>query len=406
LKNLKKYPDTNGRFGDFGGKFVPETLMKPLEELEKALEEALNDPLFMKEYLSILKEFSGRPTPITFANNVSSRLGGAKIYLKREDLNHTGAHKLNNAIGQALLAKRMGKKKIIAETGAGQHGVASATVAAYFGMECIVFMGEEDIRRQRLNVFRMELMGAKVVPVASGNKTLKDATNEAIRYWVQHCSDHFYLIGSVVGPHPYPKMVRDFQRIIGDEAKKQFLEREGRLPTKIIACVGGGSNAIGMFYPFLEDPVELIGVEAAGKGLNTSQHAATIQKGSKGVIHGSMTYLLQNEHGQIMEPYSISAGLDYPGVGPEHAYLASIGRVIYESVTDEEAIEALQILSKEEGIIPAIESAHALAKAFEHAANMKNDETILVCLSGRGDKDVHTLMEHVKGGKAVEYIIS
>jgi tryptophan synthase beta chain len=406
LKNLKKYPDANGRFGDFGGKFVPETLMKPLEELEKALEEALNDPLFMKEYLSILKEFSGRPTPITFANNVSSRLGGAKIYLKREDLNHTGAHKLNNAIGQALLAKRMGKKKIIAETGAGQHGVASATVAAYFGMECIVFMGEEDIRRQRLNVFRMELMGAKVVPVASGNKTLKDATNEAIRYWVQHCSDHFYLIGSVVGPHPYPKMVRDFQRIIGDEAKKQFLEREGRLPTKIIACVGGGSNAIGMFYPFLEDPVELIGVEAAGKGLNTSQHAATIQKGSKGVIHGSMTYLLQNEHGQIMEPYSISAGLDYPGVGPEHAYLASIGRVIYESVTDEEAIEALQILSKEEGIIPAIESAHALAKAFEHAANMKNDETILVCLSGRGDKDVHTLMEHVKGGKAVEYIIS
>jgi tryptophan synthase beta chain len=406
LKNLKKYPDINGRFGDFGGKFVPETLMKPLEELEKALEEALNDPLFMKEYLSILKEFSGRPTPITFANNVSSRLGGAKIYLKREDLNHTGAHKLNNAIGQALLAKRMGKKKIIAETGAGQHGVASATVAAYFGMECIVFMGEEDIRRQRLNVFRMELMGAKVVPVASGNKTLKDATNEAIRYWVQHCSDHFYLIGSVVGPHPYPKMVRDFQRIIGDEAKKQFLEREGRLPTKIIACVGGGSNAIGMFYPFIEDPVELIGVEAAGKGLNTSQHAATIQKGSKGVIHGSMTYLLQNEHGQIMEPYSISAGLDYPGVGPEHAYLASIGRVIYESVTDEEAIEALQILSKEEGIIPAIESAHALAKAFEHAANMKNDETILVCLSGRGDKDVHTLMEHVKGGKAVEYIIS
>jgi tryptophan synthase beta chain len=406
LKNLKKYPDANGRFGDFGGKFVPETLMKPLEELEKALEEALNDPLFMKEYLSILKEFSGRPTPITFANNVSNRLGGAKIYLKREDLNHTGAHKLNNAIGQALLAKRMGKKKIIAETGAGQHGVASATVAAYFGMECIVFMGEEDIRRQRLNVFRMELMGAKVVPVASGNKTLKDATNEAIRYWVQHCSDHFYLIGSVVGPHPYPKMVRDFQRIIGDEAKKQFLEREGRLPTKIIACVGGGSNAIGMFYPFLEDPVELIGVEAAGKGLNTSQHAATIQKGSKGVIHGSMTYLLQNEHGQIMEPYSISAGLDYPGVGPEHAYLASIGRVIYESVTDEEAIEALQILSKEEGIIPAIESAHALAKAFEHAANMKNDETILVCLSGRGDKDVHNLMEHVKGGKAVEYIIS
>jgi tryptophan synthase beta chain len=406
LKTLKKYPDDKGRFGDFGGKFVPETLMKPLEELENALEEALCDPLFLTEYMAILKEFSGRPTPITLANNVSNRLGGAKIYLKREDLNHTGAHKLNNAIGQALLAKRMGKKNIIAETGAGQHGVAAATVAAYFGMECIVFMGEEDIRRQRLNVFRMELMGAKVVPVDSGNKTLKDATNEAIRYWAQHCNDHFYLIGSVVGPHPYPKMVRDFQRIIGDEAKKQFLEREGKLPTKIIACVGGGSNAIGMFYPFLEDAVELIGVEAGGKGLHTSQHAATIQKGSKGVIHGSLTYLLQDEHGQILEPYSISAGLDYPGVGPEHAYLANIGRVIYESVTDEEAMKALQILSKEEGIIPAIESAHALAKAFEYAPAMKNDETILVCLSGRGDKDVHTLIDHIKGGQIGEYIFS
>jgi tryptophan synthase beta chain len=394
-------PNENGRFGDFGGKFVPETLMRPLEEIEEELAKALADEEFKAEYVRILQEYSGRPTPLTFASNLTKKLNGAKIYLKREDLNHTGAHKINNAIGQALLAKRMGKKKIIAETGAGQHGVAAATVAAHFGMECIVFMGEEDIKRQELNVFRMKLLGAKVVPVYSGNRTLKDATNEAIRYWVQHCDDHFYMIGSVVGPHPYPKMVREFQRIIGDEAKQQFLEREGKLPDVIVACVGGGSNAIGMFYPFLEDNVTLVGVEAAGKGIDTPHHAATITKGTKGVIHGSLTYLLQDEHGQIIEPYSISAGLDYPGVGPEHAYLASIGRVRYESVTDEEAIWAFQLLSREEGIIPAVESAHALAKAVQLAKTLRSDQTVLVCLSGRGDKDVQTMMNVAKGGNGI-----
>jgi tryptophan synthase beta chain len=388
-------PNENGRFGDFGGKFVPETLMLPLEEIEEELTKALADETFKAEYIRILQQYSGRPTPLTFAPNLTKLLNGAKIYLKREDLNHTGAHKINNAIGQALLAKRMGKKKIIAETGAGQHGVAAATVAAHFGMECIVFMGEEDIKRQELNVFRMKLLGAEVVPVYSGNRTLKDATNEAIRYWVQHCDDHFYMIGSVVGPHPYPKMVREFQRIIGDEAKQQFLERERRLPDAIVACVGGGSNAIGMFYPFLEEAVRLVGVEAAGKGVDTPYHAATITKGTKGVIHGSLTYLLQDEYGQIIEPYSISAGLDYPGVGPEHAYLASIGRVRYESVTDEEAIAAFQLLSREEGIIPAIESAHALAKAVELAKTMDSSQTVLVCLSGRGDKDVQTMMRYI-----------
>ncbi len=391
-------PDINGRFGEFGGKFVPETLMQPLEEIETALKEALEDEEFKKEYLQTLKDYSGRPTALTYAENITGHLGGAKVYLKREDLNHTGAHKINNAIGQALLAKRMGKKKIIAETGAGQHGVATATVCARFGMECKVFMGEEDIARQQLNVFRMKLLGAEVVPVSSGNRTLKDATNEAIRYWVSNCNDHFYIIGSVVGPHPYPKMVRDFQRIIGDEARSQFIEREGKLPTSIVACVGGGSNSIGMFYPFLNDDVELIGVEAAGKGVDTDLHAATITKGTKGIIHGSLTYLLQDDHGQITEPYSISAGLDYPGVGPEHAYLADTKRVKYESVTDAQALEALQLLSREEGIIPAIESAHALAKAFEVATKMKPEETLLVCLSGRGDKDVHSLMEVLEGG--------
>ncbi|NUK31270.1 tryptophan synthase subunit beta [Parageobacillus sp. VR-IP] len=388
-------PNENGRFGDFGGRFVPETLMLPLEEIEEELTKALADETFKAEYIRILQQYSGRPTPLTFAPNLTKLLNGAKIYLKREDLNHTGAHKINNAIGQALLAKRMGKKKIIAETGAGQHGVAAATVAAHFGMDCIVFMGEEDMKRQELNVFRMKLLGAEVVPVYSGNRTLKDATNEAIRYWVQHCDDHFYMIGSVVGPHPYPKMVREFQRIIGDEAKQQILEREGKLPDVIVACVGGGSNAIGMFYPFLEDDVKLVGVEAAGKGVDTPYHAATITKGTKGVIHGSLTYLLQDEYGQIIEPYSVSAGLDYPGVGPEHAYLASIGRVRYESVTDEEAIAAFQLLSREEGIIPAIESAHALAKAVELAKTMDKSQTVLVCLSGRGDKDVQTMMRYI-----------
>ncbi|WP_216829241.1 tryptophan synthase subunit beta [Alkalihalobacterium elongatum] len=394
---ITNYPDKRGRFGPFGGKFVPETLMNAIEDLEKALDEALQNPAFFEEYHHHLQEYAGRQTPLTYAENISKELGGAKVYLKREDLLHTGAHKLNNAMGQALLAKRMGKKKIVAETGAGQHGVATATIAARFGLECKVFMGEEDIERQKLNVFRMELLGAEVIPATSGSKTLKDATNEAIRYWVGNAEDTFYLIGSVVGPHPYPKMVREFQRIIGDEAKKQMLEVEGRLPDEIVACVGGGSNAIGMFYPFLNDEVKLIGVEAAGKGVATNQHAATITKGTKGVIHGSLTYLLQDENGQIIEPYSISAGLDYPGVGPEHAYLASIERASYEAVTDEEALEALKKLSVSEGIIPAIESAHALAKAFERAKHLTSDQVILVCLSGRGDKDVHTLMKVERG---------
>ncbi|MCY8909362.1 tryptophan synthase subunit beta [Bacillus atrophaeus] len=390
---MYQYPNEIGRFGEFGGKFVPETLMQPLEEIEKAFKEIKNDPVFEAEYKKLLFDYSGRPTALTFADQVTNHLGGAKIYLKREDLNHTGSHKINNALGQALLAKKMGKTKIIAETGAGQHGVAAATVAAKFGFPCTVFMGEEDVARQSLNVFRMKLLGAEVVPVTSGNGTLKDATNEAIRYWVQHCEDHFYMIGSVVGPHPYPYIVREFQRIIGDEAKEQLRGIEGNLPDKVVACVGGGSNAIGIFQAFLAENVELIGAEAAGKGIDTSLHAATISKGTKGVIHGSLTYLIQDQFGQIIEPYSISAGLDYPGIGPEHAYLHQNGRVKYESVTDDEAVAALRLLSEKEGILPAIESAHALAKAFEMAKEMDREQSILVCLSGRGDKDVNTLMQ-------------
>ncbi|MBQ4817948.1 MULTISPECIES: tryptophan synthase subunit beta [Bacillus] len=386
------YPNELGRYGEFGGKFVPETLMQPLKEIEQAFNELKEDPAFEQEYLSLLHNYSGRPTALTYADQLSAYLGGAKIYLKREDLNHTGAHKINNALGQALLAKKMGKSNIIAETGAGQHGVAAATVAAKFGLSCTVFMGKEDVERQSLNVFRMKLLGAEVIPVTSGNGTLKDATNEAIRYWVQHCSDHFYMIGSVVGPHPYPQIVSEFQRMIGDEAKEQMLKKEGRLPHKVIACVGGGSNAIGMYRAFLDDEVDLIGVEAAGKGIDTPLHAATITKGTKGVIHGSLTYLIQDEFGQIIEPYSISAGLDYPGIGPEHAYLHASGHVQYVSATDQEALDALKLLTEKEGILPAIESAHALAKAFEMSRTMSEDEIILVCLSGRGDKDVHTLM--------------
>ncbi|KRU16394.1 MULTISPECIES: tryptophan synthase subunit beta [Bacillus] len=386
------YPNELGRYGEFGGKFVPETLMQPLKEIEQAFNELKEDPAFKQEYLSLLQNYSGRPTALTYADQLSAYLGGAKIYLKREDLNHTGAHKINNALGQALLAKKMGKSNIIAETGAGQHGVAAATVAAKFGLSCTVFMGKEDVERQSLNVFRMKLLGAEVIPVTSGNGTLKDATNEAIRYWVQHCSDHFYMIGSVVGPHPYPQIVSEFQRMIGDEAKEQMLKKEGRLPHKVIACVGGGSNAIGMYRAFLDDEIDLIGVEAAGKGIDTPLHAATITKGTKGVIHGSLTYLIQDEFGQIIEPYSISAGLDYPGIGPEHAYLHASGRVQYVSATDQEALDALKLLTEKEGILPAIESAHALAKAFEMSRTMGEDEIILVCLSGRGDKDVHTLM--------------
>jgi len=386
------YPNEIGRYGEFGGKFVPETLMQPLAEIEQAFRELKENPAFQAEYVSLLRNYSGRPTALTYANQLSAYLGGAKIYLKREDLNHTGAHKINNALGQALLAKKMGKSNIIAETGAGQHGVAAATVAAKFGLSCTVFMGKEDVERQSLNVFRMKLLGAKVIPVTSGNGTLKDATNEAIRYWVQHCSDHFYMIGSVVGPHPYPQIVSEFQRMIGDEAKEQLLEKEGRLPHKVIACVGGGSNAIGMYRAFLDEEADIIGVEAAGKGIDTPLHAATITKGTKGVIHGSLTYLIQDEFGQIIEPYSISAGLDYPGIGPEHAYLHASGRVQYVSATDQEALEALKLLTEKEGILPAIESAHALAKAFEVSKTMNEDEIVLVCLSGRGDKDVHTLM--------------
>ncbi len=386
------YPNELGRYGEFGGKFVPETLMQPLKEIEQAFNELKEDPAFEQEYLSLLHNYSGRPTALTYADQLSAYLGGAKIYLKREDLNHTGAHKINNALGQALLAKKMGKSNIIAETGAGQHGVAAATVAAKFGLSCTVFMGKEDVERQSLNVFRMKLLGAEVIPVTSGNSTLKDATNEAIRYWVQHCSDHFYMIGSVVGPHPYPQIVSEFQRMIGDEAKEQMLKKEGRLPHKVIACVGGGSNAIGMYRAFLDDEIDLIGVEAAGKGIDTPLHAATITKGTKGVIHGSLTYLIQDEFGQIIEPYSISAGLDYPGIGPEHAYLHASGHVQYVSATDQEALDALKLLTEKEGILPAIESAHALAKAFEMSRTMSEDEIILVCLSGRGDKDVHTLM--------------
>jgi len=381
------------KFGEFGGQYVPESLMHPLKDLEKAYEEAKNDPEFKKEYDYYIKEYVGGPSPLYFAKNLTEKLGGAKVYLKREDLNHTGAHKINNVLGQVLLAKRMGKKKVIAETGAGQHGVATATGAALFNMECTVFMGEEDMERQRLNVFRMEMLGAKVVPALSGTKTLKDATNEAIREWVRTAEDTFYIIGSVVGPHPYPMMVRDFQRIIGDETKKEMLKKEGRLPDTIIACVGGGSNAAGMFYPFLEDTdVKLIGVEAAGKGIDTPLHAATFAKGRKGIIHGMKTYLIQDDDGNIYPVYSISAGLDYPGIGPEHSYLYHTKRAQYVSITDDEAINAVYQLSRAEGIIPALESAHAVAHALKIVPEMRKDEIVVINISGRGDKDMHTIV--------------
>ncbi|MDN4594236.1 tryptophan synthase subunit beta [Polycladomyces subterraneus] len=384
--------DQNGRYGRFGGRFVPETLMYALNELETAFREAIADPAFHEELRTLLEEYSGRPTPLTYAQRLTEYVGGARLFLKREDLNHTGAHKINNTLGQALLAKRMGKKKLIAETGAGQHGVASATVAALLGMECKVFMGEEDVRRQQLNVFRMELLGAEVVPVRSGTRTLKDATSEAIRHWVTHVEDTFYMIGSVVGPHPYPEMVRTFQRVIGDEARSQFLYREHRLPDHVVACVGGGSNAIGMFAAFLADrEVQLHGVEAAGHGLSTGQHAATLSQGKPGVLHGSFSYLLQDEHGQVIPAHSISAGLDYPGVGPEHAHLKETGRVRYTSVTDEEALDAVRLLCRTEGILPALESAHAVAEAVRLARTLPREQTVLICLSGRGDKDVETI---------------
>ncbi|MEC0124343.1 tryptophan synthase subunit beta [Paenibacillus pabuli] len=394
-------PDQHGRFGPFGGRFVPETLMNALIELEEAYSHFSEDEEFNKELNYLLSEYSGRETPLYHAEQLSRRLGGPKIYLKREDLNHTGAHKINNAIGQGLLAKRMGKKKVIAETGAGQHGVATATVAALLGLECKVFMGEEDTQRQQLNVFRMKLLGAEVIPVTSGTRTLKDAGNEALRYWVSNVEDTFYVLGSVVGPHPYPMMVRNFQRVIGDETRRQIQEIEGRLPDVIVAAVGGGSNAIGMFYPFIEDQdVKLVGVEAAGKGVDTEFHAATMSKGTHGVFQGSMSYLLQDEYGQVQPAHSISAGLDYPGVGPEHSYLKDIERAKYVPITDQEALDALQLLSRTEGIIPALESAHAVAQVIKLAPELSADDIVVICLSGRGDKDVESIMKYTGGDLA------
>ncbi len=383
-------------FGQYGGQYVPETLMTVLKVLEKEYEEYCFTDEFKNEFMYYMKEYVGRPSALTYCERLTKELGGAKVYLKREDLNHTGAHKINNALAQALLAKHMGKTKVIAETGAGQHGVATATVAALFGMECEVYMGVEDIERQKLNVFRMELLGAKVIPVTTGTGTLKDATNEAIRTWVARAEDTFYIIGSAVGPHPYPTMVRDFQRIIGDETRKQVLEKEGRLPDRVFACVGGGSNSIGMFYPFVEDKsVELVGVEAAGHGIETGEHASAFSGGRTGVLHGMKTYIMQDDDGCVMPVYSISAGLDYPGVGPEHAYLHDIGRVRYTSVTDDEAIDAFQMLCRTEGIMPAIESSHALAGAVKEIPKMGKDEIAVICLSGRGDKDVHTVAKYL-----------
>jgi tryptophan synthase beta chain len=392
------HPDERGHFGAYGGKFVPETLIQAITELEDAYLMVRQDIDFLEEMRQLLKDYVGRETPLYFAENLTSYANGAQIYLKREDLNHTGAHKINNTIGQALLAIRMGKRKVVAETGAGQHGVATATVCALLNLECVIFMGAEDIRRQELNVFRMELLGAKVVSVESGSATLKDAVNEALRYWVANVEDTHYLLGSVMGPHPFPMMVRDFQSVIGKETKKQFFEKNSKLPDAVIACIGGGSNAMGMFFPFLEDEyVQLYGVEAAGLGINTDKQAASLMKGVPGVLHGAFMYLLQDEHGQIQEAHSISAGLDYPGVGPEHCFLKDIGRVKYESITDEEALEAFQLLAKLEGIIPALESAHAVAFALKQAAIMKSEESLVICLSGRGDKDVHTVRERLKG---------
>lgn len=390
---MYQQPNEQGFYGEFGGQFVPETLMYAVKELTETYEETKKDVEFQKEFSYYLKQYVGRENPLYFAQRLTEHLGGAKIYLKREDLNHTGAHKINNALGQVLLAKRMGKKKVVAETGAGQHGVATATAAALFGMECTIFMGEIDVKRQELNVFRMELLGAKVVSVTSGSKTLKDAVNEALRYWVEHVEDTHYVMGSVLGPHPFPEIVRDYQSVIGTEARRQILEAEGRLPDVAIACVGGGSNSMGLFYPFLNDPVRLIGVEASGHDLDTNEHAASINKGSVGVLHGAKMHLLQDDDGQVIEAFSISAGLDYPGIGPEHSYLYTSGRAEYAAITDREAVEAFHLLSEKEGIIPALESSHALAHVMKLAPTMAKDELIVVCLSGRGDKDVQQIKE-------------
>lgn len=391
-------PDENGFYGKFGGRFVPETLMKAVKELDEAYRASKTDSAFQKELNYYLKEYVGRETPLYFAEQLTAHAGGAKIYLKREDLNHTGAHKINNTIGQALLARQMGKRKVVAETGAGQHGVATATVAALFNMECTIFMGEEDVKRQSLNVFRMELLGAKVVSVKAGSRTLKDAVNEALRFWVANVEDTHYIMGSVLGPHPFPEIVRDYQSVIGIEARKQHMEKEGKLPEAIVACVGGGSNAMGLFYPFVDDSsVQMHGVEAAGHGLETEFHAATISKGEIGILHGAMMDVLQDENGQILEAFSISAGLDYPGIGPEHSFFRDLGRAEYYSVTDDEAVEAFQLLCRTEGIIPALESSHAISYAVKLASKMRPEESMVVCLSGRGDKDVNQLKERLEG---------
>ncbi len=389
------WPDADGHFGPYGGLFVPETLMQPLTELREAYERYLGDPQFQAELDADLQDYVGRPSPIYLAARWSRELGGARIFLKREDLNHTGAHKINNTVGQALLARRMGKTRIIAETGAGQHGVASATVAARLGLECVVYMGEVDVARQEANVYRMRLLGARVVPVKSGSRTLKDALNEAMRDWVTNIDNTFYIIGTVAGPHPYPAMVRDFQSVIGREARAQMLARTGRLPDALVACVGGGSNAIGLFYPFIEDTeVAMYGIEAAGDGLETGRHAAPLNAGRPGVLHGNRTYLMEDSNGQIIETHSVSAGLDYPGVGPEHAWLKDSGRARYDAITDQEALAAFHCLTRTEGIIPALESSHALAYAAKLAPTMRREQSILVNLSGRGDKDMHTVAKH------------
>lgn len=385
-------PDASGHFGPYGGRFVAETLMEPIQELEAAYKKLKNDPAFQAEFDRDLKYYVGRPSPLYHAERWSRELGGAKIFLKREDLNHTGAHKVNNTIGQALLAKHMGKTRIIAETGAGQHGVASATIAARLGLECVVYMGSEDIQRQAPNVYRMKLLGATVVPVTSGSKTLKDALNEAMRDWVTNVDNTFYIIGTVAGPHPYPQMVRDFQAVIGREARQQILEQDGKLPDALVAAVGGGSNAIGLFHPFLADEsVKIYGVEAGGHGIETGKHAAPLNAGKPGVLHGNRTYLMEDANGQIIETHSVSAGLDYPGVGPEHSWLKDIGRVQYVAINDDEAMQGFHTLTRKEGIIPALESSHALAYAAKLAPTMSKDQSIIVCLSGRGDKDINTV---------------
>lgn len=397
--NQNKYsaPNKNGKYGEYGGRFVPETLMSALYQLEETYNSAKTDPNFIDELNDLQKNYNGRETPLTFAKRLTEYFGKAKIYLKREDLNHTGAHKLNNTLGQILLAKRLGKNRIIAETGAGQHGVATATVCAKFGLKCTVYMGEVDVERQEMNVFRMKMMGAEVIPVTSGSKTLKDATNEAIRDWVTNVNDTYYIIGSVVGPHPYPMIVRDFQAVIGEETKSQINNIEGRNPNYIVACVGGGSNAIGIFYPFIDmDEVNLIGVEAGGYGVETDKHCATLTLGSPGVFQGMNTYLLHDDEGQISEVHSISAGLDYPGVGPEHSHLNDLKRVQYSSVTDDEALQAAVLLSQLEGILPALETSHALAYLEYLMPETKSDEIVIVNVSGRGDKDLNTLIEQIK----------